>query len=221
MTVRAVVFDFDGTLAVPTIDFAAMKRDLWTLARQVLPWVEDPGNTPSLEWIEALLADLSGRDARAAEALRPRLAGRVREIELEAASRGALMPFARPLLSRLRREGVGCAIITRNCAEAVKRVFPDAASLVAGVLTREDVPRVKPDPEHLLAALERLGVPPDEAAMVGDHIQDVQTGKRAGARAVGVLTGASTRDEFLAAGADLVVGDGADAVAALLGWDRS
>ena len=42
------------------------------------------------------------------------------------------------------------------------------------------VPFRKPDPRHLLAALEQLRAPPDEAVMIGDNENDYAAGRAAG-----------------------------------------
>ena len=51
---------------------------------------------------------------------------------------------------------------------------------------RPGVPR-KPEPANLLYVLEKLGVPPEETAYLGDTSVDMQTAVRAGALPVGVL----------------------------------
>jgi len=51
--------------------------------------------------------------------------------------------------------------------------------------------------------------------MVGDHRTDIECGKAAGAWTCGVLTDRTTREDHLAAGADLVL-DNVPALAALL-----
>jgi len=215
---QALVFDFDGTLATLTIDFRGMKEELLALAREVLPGIAAAGDTPALEWLDSLFVHQPGIAPGDAQALRNRLECRIVDIEVAAAQCGALFDFVRPMLTRLRGKGVRTAIITRNCSKALYQVFPDAAELTDGVFTRDDVHRVKPDPGHLLAALEALGVSPGRAAMVGDHVSDIRTGKRAGTLTVGVLTGSSSRRDLLGAGADLVADDGRGAAQALLEW---
>lgn len=207
---RAVVFDFDGTLAELTIDFELMKRRLLALARRVVPDAPEPGATPALEWLDAVTDRLARTDPGAARRLSLRMHAEIRAVETEAASRGRLFSFSRPLLSSLAAAGTATAIVTRNCAEALQAVFPDAALAVGVVLCRDDVPRVKPDPAHVLAALEALGVEPGRALMVGDHVLDIETGRRAGMASAGVLTGKCTREQFLAAGARWVAGDAAE-----------
>ena len=46
------------------------------------------------------------------------------------------------------------------------------------------VPFRKPDPRHLLAALEQLDVAPNEAVMVGDNENDHAAGRGAGSRVI-------------------------------------
>jgi phosphoglycolate phosphatase-like HAD superfamily hydrolase len=64
---------------------------------------------------------------------------------------------------------------------------------------------VKPDPLHLHLALERLGVSPADAVMVGDHVMDVLGGKAAGTRTLGVLTPDRPPDFFREAAPDGVI----------------
>jgi phosphoglycolate phosphatase len=43
--------------------------------------------------------------------------------------------------------------------------------------------------------------------MVGDHVIDIQAGKKVGMKTVGVLTGRINKEEFQRAGADYVLKD--------------
>jgi len=57
------------------------------------------------------------------------------------------------------------------------------------VLGEDEVARAKPDPEHILAALRKLGVEPKDACMVGDTEYDMLAGIRAGCMPIGVSWG--------------------------------
>jgi phosphoglycolate phosphatase len=57
------------------------------------------------------------------------------------------------------------------------------------VIGGDDLKTRKPDPEGLLKLCAMAGVPPAEAALVGDSAVDIQTAKNAGALAVGVQWG--------------------------------
>ncbi len=62
----------------------------------------------------------------------------------------------------------------------------------------------KPAPGQLLAFCDQSGVPPSNCIMVGDSTHDMQAGRAAGMRCVGVLTGPAPRHE-LAPYADVVM----------------
>nr|WP_263324884.1 pyrophosphatase PpaX [Neobacillus sp. Marseille-Q6967] len=58
----------------------------------------------------------------------------------------------------------------------------------------DHVKKVKPDPEPIMLALEKLGSKPEEAMMVGDNFHDILAGKNAGTKAVGVAWSIKGRD---------------------------
>lgn len=214
---RAMVFDFDGTLARPALDFSLMKARIASLARDRLGRSPEPGPLPALEWIEELAALMPRQSA---EAFREESHRMILGMESEAASRTSLFGFVRPVLARLRQRGAVPAVITRNTRLSVDTVFPDAAAYLGVVLAREDVAAVKPDPGHLLAALAALGAGPEEAVMVGDHPTDVLTARRAGTLAAAVASGGTDEEELRLAGPDFLAKDAGELMARLEaeGW---
>ncbi len=221
--VHAVVFDFDGTLARLTIDFEHMKDRAAHAGAPHLPHLLNPGRPaasidgPVLEWLEAHAPHAERLRPGGGEALRAAVMDAVTAVEREAASRGALFPFTRPLLTQLRERGVGVAVITRNCREAVFTLFPDLLEHATALFTREDVPAVKPHPGHLLTALAALKTPPTRALMVGDHPSDVETGVNAGVRVGGVASGRTSMAALAAAGATVTAPDAAALLSPLTG----
>lgn len=200
---KAVVFDFDGTLAELHLDFAEMKRRLRVLAQEYFRDLLQTPQVPALEWLGALTVSLHQRDDAAAFELEERASTLIKEIELEAAHRGSLFSFTRSILRELQQAQIEVAIITRNCEAAVRTVFPDLDQYCQRFLARDHVHRVKPDPDHLLRALDRIGASPETALMVGDHPLDMQTGKRAGVLTAGVWSGNASQDDLIRSGADL------------------
>jgi len=75
----------------------------------------------------------------------------------------------------------------------------DARDLPDGWTTSADVEQTKPEPDLVLAALDRLGT--REAVMVGDTPWDVKAAKRAGVQTVAVLTGGFSEQELRESGA--------------------
>jgi phosphoglycolate phosphatase len=113
----------------------------------------------------------------------------IENIEIDAAENGELFDRTKELLNSLKSLKISCGIITRNCAKAVKIVFPDILSYCPVVVCRDAVNKVKPHPDHLNMALHKLGGSAKHALMVGDHPLDIKTGR-------GVLTGHFQKKRF-------------------------
>jgi phosphoglycolate phosphatase len=205
LDLHAVVFDFDGTLALLNIDFAEMRRDILDLALSYRIPKDGLERLFVLEMITEIRRRLgpadSGRDVLFARQAMELVTGR----ELAGAANSLLFPGVREMFRELRGRGIKTGILTRNCLEAVDMIFPDVRDYSDAVVTRDDTPRVKPDPEHIRIVLRRLGQDPFRSAMVGDHPMDISVGKEVGAFAIGVLTGYSSADDLRGAGADLII----------------
>jgi hydrogenase expression/formation protein HypE len=176
--IRAVLFDFDGTLTRPgSIDFAAVKRRLGC-----------PAELPVLEYIAAL-----DSDARRAQAFRT-----LEEVELDAARRSLPNEGAEEFVRLLSDGGIGRGIISRNgraSIETALRNFSLVESADFGVvLSRENSGRPKPSPDGVLLAAQALGVLPAELLVVGDYLFDIQAGCRAGAKTAFLTNGAPLPD---------------------------
>lgn len=211
--IRAVVFDFDGTLAETEIDFGLMRRrvlevaERWGLLdrldpkRYILEIVDDAA--------EMLIED-GERQRFHEEAARAMC-----EVELIFTSVAAPFPGVPEMLQRLRDCDRRVGIVTRNCRAGVESVFERHPMHHEVLLTRDDVERVKPDPAHLHEALEALEVAPEQALMVGDHITDIEVGQAAGTWTAGVLTAQTTREQFVEIDADLILASAAEVIEVL------
>jgi HAD superfamily hydrolase (TIGR01509 family) len=74
-----------------------------------------------------------------------------------------------------------------------------ARELADGWTTSADVEQTKPEPDLVLAALEKLGT--EDAVMVGDTPWDIKAAGKAGVATVAVLTGGFSEHELREAGA--------------------
>lgn len=204
-SIKAVVFDFDGTLARLNIDFSAMRSSIRDLMTNFQIPEDGIANLHILEMIDAGCDYLHGLHPADAVVFRSRAHELVIRMELEAAEESALLDGTRMLLDELAGRSIRTGVVTRNCRIAVLKVFPDIARHCQAVLTREDTEHVKPHPDHLRSALRALGVVPAETIMVGDHPLDILLGRETGTYTVGVLTGHSGREDLRSAHADLIV----------------
>ena len=91
-------------------------------------------------------------------------------------------------LEQLKNEGIRLAIVSTKTRDMIERGLNvmGATHLFELVVGLDDVQHVKPHPEPILFALEKLGVQKDEAIMIGDNSHDIEGGKNAGVRTAGV-----------------------------------
>jgi HAD superfamily hydrolase (TIGR01509 family) len=77
--------------------------------------------------------------------------------------------------------------------------------LFEAIITSDDVPNRKPDPDPLIECAKRLDVNPNKCVYVGDTRTDMQAGKAAGMRTVGVLTGFDDYDMLAKESPDAII----------------
>jgi phosphoglycolate phosphatase len=195
--VCAVLFDMDGTLVETDIDFPLMRREVAALGERYGVPASDIRGLDILAGVDLIVSRLTER-GHPEEAVHARQEAyeKLEQIELSHSEDARAIPSAREVLQALRDAGIKVAIVTRNCRAAVLLSLELAGISSDVLLTRDDVPKAKPDPDHLLRALSMLGVPPDEAITIGDHWMDVAAGNAAGTRTIGFLRADRPSDFF-------------------------
>jgi pyrophosphatase PpaX len=212
-SLRAALFDFDGTLVDTTeLIYQSMRH----AAGEVLGR-EIPRKTLMANVGQPLPRQMELIDAERAEALLESY--RLHNEEHHDSLIGEFLGVEKSL-TRLRAGGVRVAVVTSKRRPSVKMAlesFPGLGDVVDRWVTMEDTTEHKPDPEPLLKGLELLGgVPREEAAYVGDSPFDVAAAKAAGITSVAVSWGAFSEDTLRKAGPDHLVKDIDSAVDVLL-----
>lgn len=170
MKPSALLFDMDGTLTTPMLDFPAIKAEMGI------------GTQPILE---ALGLMDSARRAVAVEVLHRH--------EETAAEASTLNPGCRELLDWVQAQQIPIALVTRNSRRSVDVVLRRHGLHIPVLITRDDGP-FKPDPAPLRLACEKLGVNDLSSVwMIGDGRYDIEAGIAAGTRTVWISHG-KTRD---------------------------
>ncbi len=157
---KALLFDMDGTLTRPALDFPRIKAEMGI------------GSRPILE----ALAELSGKRRDKALAV-------LHRFEEIAASESELNEGCKELLAVVKARSLQTALITRNSRRSVETVLRRHGLTFGALVTREDG-RHKPHPDPLRLACAQLHVAASDAWMIGDGQYDVEAGVAAGIRTV-------------------------------------
>lgn len=101
------------------------------------------------------------------------------------------LPGARALLERLRADGFRLVVATSAKREELDGLLKAAgvADLVDAATTSDDAEASKPDPDIVVAALGKAGVPPHRAFMLGDTPYDVEAATKASVGIVALRSG--------------------------------
>jgi phosphoglycolate phosphatase len=182
--IKAVLFDLDGTLvdSAPDLHVAANK-----LLRQ------EKRRDVSLQEITMMIGDgvpklverafIATGDAIPEGGLDD-LAKRYLEFyEPHAADLTVPFPGAIECMARLSEQGFALAVCTNKPYDATMEILDslDLSSCLSAVIGGDTLPGIKkPDPRHLLAGVNKLGVRPEESVMIGDNANDVNAARGAG-----------------------------------------
>ncbi len=159
-TIRALVFDLDGTLVDSRLDFPAMRAE-----------------TGCPEGV-GLLEFCAGESD---PARRQRIEDIIHRHEVAGAEGASWMPGAKRLLEQLRLRQWPLAVFTRNSRESALRTIEKLQIPIEQLIAREDAPP-KPDPGGLRVLIERWGLPANSVLMIGDFRYDIEAGANAGTR---------------------------------------
>jgi len=173
MSIKAVIFDLDGTITQPYFDFDAIREEIG-LAR-------DSG--PLLESMEKMTPELRQK------------AEKILYVhEEKAVVESKLNNGAKQTLSSLRAAGILIGILTRNKRGNAYAIARKHNLNFDAVIGREDGP-VKPDAFGVMQLCRQFRVAPNETLLVGDYLFDLLCAKAAGACAV-LLTNHHQADDF-------------------------
>lgn len=204
--IRAVLFDFDGTLVSLEIDFDLMRNNVTETINRYAINESDLMEEFIVERIMEARKILEQQDVENALAMEREAFTAIEEIEIKAASKAIVHEGVWELFSQLHSLGVSIGIVTRNSARSVASTLQGRPLPYDILVSRDHTAYLKPDPRHLLAALQAMEAPPTAAIMVGDHPTDIIAAVHLNVIGIGILNGRNNESELIKAGATQVVG---------------
>jgi HAD superfamily hydrolase (TIGR01509 family) len=191
------ILDIDGTLVDTNYHHAiSWYRALRQLGATVPLWILHRHIGMGGDQFVAAVAgeafeEEHGDDARAAEG--PLYMQLIHEV--------APLEGARALIERLKERGHTVVLASSAKAQEVEHYLDllDARELADGWTTSADVEQTKPEPDLVVAAVEKAGG--GDAVMIGDSTWDCEAAGRAGLKTIAVMMGGFSEQELRDAGA--------------------
>ena len=181
MKIKAVIFDLDGTITEPYLNFDMIRTEIGL----------SPDAGPLLEAMEKM----GPAELKKAEQV-------LYKHEQLAIEHSVLNTGASETLNRLRQMKIHIGVMTRNTRSNASAVAEKHNIEFDAVVDRNDGP-VKPSPFGVSRLCEFFKVKPQQTLVVGDYLFDLQSAKAAGAAAVLIKTGKNA--EQFASYADYVI----------------
>jgi len=177
-----VLFDMDGTLVTSVYPFEdAMAETLSFLKSE---GVEVPiENTGSIAFV---LEHLRKECAERYTKLRSVIHSILEKYDEQANASSEIRDGALEALSVLKSFGCKLGVVSNSCRRVVLKTLSKHSLLgfFDVVVTREECERLKPFPDPVLSACQRLNVKPSRAIFVGDSWVDVVAGNSARVKTV-------------------------------------
>lgn len=157
---RGIIFDMDGTLTKPNVDFAAIEREIGTKVGFIIDYAE-----------------------RSIPEERKRALDILERYEAQAAMESELNEGVVEMLEFVSKKQLKKALLTRNSRKSVETVLRKHNLHFEFIVSREDTkPKPAPDPIFLLS--KKMNIHTDHLLMVGDYKYDIICGKAAGTKTV-------------------------------------
>ena len=187
MSLKAVLFDLDGTLLDTAPDF---KTSLNLLLHEEgkAPLTEEEVKVMVSHGSADLIANafqISSKDP-AFEPLRARLL----TFYLANLSKNTrYFDGIESSLEFIAEQGLGYGIVTNKPMMYAEKILEDLHIKVDCLVCPDQVNRPKPDPEAMFYACDKIGYSPSECIFVGDHVRDIIAGRDSGMPTVAAAYG--------------------------------
>ena len=203
-TVKALLFDLDGTLIDSSADIAASANELRRLVN-LAPLPLETVSSYIGDGIESLVRRVLGDSF---EPQTPELVDHFRNYYHEhCVDATRLYEGVSATLSLLQQRGYRMAVVTNKPERISQRILEllKVSGYFSALIGGNTCERKKPDQQPLAEACRRMGVELRSSCMIGDSRVDVEAGKNAGMMTLALKGGIGDEQAMLQAGPYLVL----------------
>lgn len=206
MKYKCIIFDFDGTLADTASGIVATFQETFRRLGMTVPSEAAIRATIGLTLRDGFNAAMTGLTDEQAELAVTTYRSIFNEIAIPCTT---IFPGVLEALGRLRAEGCMLAVATSRSHRSLETLSTKIGirDYFEGFFGAEDVENHKPAPDLVNLILDRYGLSPDEALVVGDAHYDMLMGKGAGCKVCGVTWGNQTREQLQSVSPDHIIDD--------------
>ncbi|MGY5858774.1 MAG: HAD family hydrolase [Candidatus Thorarchaeota archaeon] len=206
---KALVFDMDGTITVLSLPLEAMRDDTkaYYISKGLPSALFEPADGISSSTAKAREYFLSnGFTLDAWVKMEQEVDVILNKHEGYAADSAIALPGTLDVVKKIREHGFLTAILTNNGRSSVDKIMKQIplAEHFQIIQTRHESPKPKPHPDGILKIVAELGVGLEEVVYIGDALIDGTAATRAGVEFWGVVTGETSADKLVEAGASRV-----------------
>lgn len=193
---KAIVFDFDYTLGDSTEGIVLSANYALEQLGHTAKSRDEIKKTIGLSLKETYFALTDNHDLEKAEWFAKYFKVKADTVMTE---NTVLYPGVTDMLSELKENGCKTAIVTTKFHYRIEQILNkfDAMEWIDVIVGGDDVRIEKPNPEGLLWVISYFGLPKSEVLYVGDSIVDAKTAENAQVKFAAVLTGTTSKSEFL------------------------
>jgi HAD superfamily hydrolase (TIGR01509 family) len=203
--VKAVIFDWDGTLADTKEAIVRSFQKVLVEAGCLVSdeFIERRVGIGTKKTLEEVLEEC---DVRFDDEMLENLAGEKIRIQANLTEIVSLFDGAIELLENLQGK-IKIALATMSSRKVVDKLLPEKR--IGGyfdvVVSADEIVKPKPDPEVFLASAAKLGVKPEDCVVVEDSVFGVRAAKAAKMKCIAVSSGAYSREELQEENPDLMI----------------
>ena len=210
MSIEAVIFDLDGTLAHFNLDYKSLRAEVrGYLMRAGVPGSVLDVNENIFEMLKKteIYVKNKSKSDEAFKEVRAQTLSIAEKYETEAAASTSLLTGAVETLQELKRMKLKIGLCTTSGEKATRYILQrfKIEESFGVIVSRDKVKYVKPNTEQCELALKALDALPENTVIVGDSVVDMQSSKDLKAIAVGLPNGISTKEQLSSSGANYII----------------
>lgn len=204
--IEAMLFDFEGTL----VDFQWQLAAAITETREMLwkiGFSQDRIQSRRYSTLMTEAMQAASEIGLSSNQVREEIGCIYDRYDEDALTRWALRPNVTDFLNVIKAIGIQTALVSNVGRKTLTKALPKLglAEFFDIALSRNDVLNLKPHPDGLNLAIQRLGISKDNSIFLGDSLDDVNAARNAGIRVMIITDGENVREDILAAKPDQVI----------------